>query len=489
MVGSRIGQRSTHKCFLYGNFAAEIVDKYKSLSCTKNLSNLKTKNKKPIGCLSDLKFIYANPLFRMAQCLSRSINCLNYTINYHIAIPLYLRLVFSGREGCISALSSIISGFRYSPSWQQKNREDLEAQMARNDLHLLFSQENHINGSRIPFEALPQLVSTINANKINKFNIDISKFFKDAFSQLKESITNYERTDRSMIYRAAPSRRERPVSYKLKESMCDSWQRLRLPDIMSNYRQLQAQHRQNYQYPSIMYSSTALYLNNHRQSPVFQHRQDYQYPSIMYSSAAQYLSKTKDLADKRYGPYNGYVFNKLNTTVKINEIGHKAISPWRFSANIRDYFFKDITHFDTQLAKWITLRKTLAFSAEEDKMISLMPIDDGGSDAKVDFSYKGQKMNIFNFKDEKKLILESQSAIDEKSIYQKHERIFGKSPAIEYIVPARTEASNPRAIEKYAPTQDVQKLTAFDLSRLTDQVYSLLERKIKIERERRGLYS
>jgi len=66
--------------------------------------------------------------------------------------------------------------------------------------------------------------------------------------------------------------------------------------------------------------------------------------------------------------------------------------------------------------------------------------------------------------------------------------IYHTYPKIEHVTSTHTELIKEKVIEKEdKPLQATPQLPSFDLNRLTDQVYQLLERKIRIERERRGL--
>ena len=84
--------------------------------------------------------------------------------------------------------------------------------------------------------------------------------------------------------------------------------------------------------------------------------------------------------------------------------------------------------------------------------------------------------NIINKKNEQK-----QLGIEEVPLYHTY-------PRIEHVTYTHTELIKEKVIEKEdKPLQATPQLPSFDLNRLTDQVYQLLERKIRIERERRGL--
>ena len=68
--------------------------------------------------------------------------------------------------------------------------------------------------------------------------------------------------------------------------------------------------------------------------------------------------------------------------------------------------------------------------------------------------------------------------------------IYHTYPKIEHVTATHTEIIKERVIEKkedIKPMHATPQLPSIDLNRLTDQVYQMLERKIRIERERRGL--
>ncbi len=68
--------------------------------------------------------------------------------------------------------------------------------------------------------------------------------------------------------------------------------------------------------------------------------------------------------------------------------------------------------------------------------------------------------------------------------------IYHTYPKIEHVTATHTELIKERVIEKkedIKPLHATPQLPSIDLNRLTDQVYQMLERKIRIERERRGL--
>ncbi len=63
------------------------------------------------------------------------------------------------------------------------------------------------------------------------------------------------------------------------------------------------------------------------------------------------------------------------------------------------------------------------------------------------------------------------------------------SADIEYTAPPRPPAENNRRLESaIIREKDNLKSTAINIKRLSDQVYSIIERKLKIDRERRGIY-
>ncbi|MCK4731498.1 MAG: hypothetical protein KAT65_03480, partial [Methanophagales archaeon] len=67
--------------------------------------------------------------------------------------------------------------------------------------------------------------------------------------------------------------------------------------------------------------------------------------------------------------------------------------------------------------------------------------------------------------------------------------IYHTYPKIEHVTSTHTEIIKERVIEKedIKPLHATPQLPSIDLNRLTDQVYQMLERKVRIERERRGL--
>jgi hypothetical protein len=67
--------------------------------------------------------------------------------------------------------------------------------------------------------------------------------------------------------------------------------------------------------------------------------------------------------------------------------------------------------------------------------------------------------------------------------------IYHTYPKIEHVTSTHTEIIKERVIEKedIKPLHAIPQLPSIDLNRLTDQVYQMLERKVRIERERRGL--
>ena len=66
--------------------------------------------------------------------------------------------------------------------------------------------------------------------------------------------------------------------------------------------------------------------------------------------------------------------------------------------------------------------------------------------------------------------------------------IYHTYPEIEHVTSTHTEIIKERVIEKEEKNlHATPQLPSIDLNRLTDQVYQMLERKVRIERERRGL--
>ena len=69
--------------------------------------------------------------------------------------------------------------------------------------------------------------------------------------------------------------------------------------------------------------------------------------------------------------------------------------------------------------------------------------------------------------------------------------LYHTYPKIEHVTSTHTEIIKERVIEKEEeskPPHATPQLPSIDLNRLTDQIYQMMERKIRIERERRGLY-
>ena len=72
-------------------------------------------------------------------------------------------------------------------------------------------------------------------------------------------------------------------------------------------------------------------------------------------------------------------------------------------------------------------------------------------------------------------------------------RIYHTQPEIEYVTSTRTEVVKETVIEREIdsrppPEDAIPKSAAVDMNRLVDQVCSHIERKLVIEKERRGLY-
>jgi len=68
--------------------------------------------------------------------------------------------------------------------------------------------------------------------------------------------------------------------------------------------------------------------------------------------------------------------------------------------------------------------------------------------------------------------------------------LYHTYPEIEHVTSTHTEMIKERVIEKEIdskPSHATPQLPSIDLNRLTDQIYQLMERKVRIERERRGL--
>nr|CBH39153.1 hypothetical protein BSM_26310 [uncultured archaeon] len=66
--------------------------------------------------------------------------------------------------------------------------------------------------------------------------------------------------------------------------------------------------------------------------------------------------------------------------------------------------------------------------------------------------------------------------------------LYHTYPRIEHVTSTQTEIIKERVIEKEdKPPHATPQLPSVDVNRLTDQVYQLMERKVRIERERGGL--
>ena len=64
-------------------------------------------------------------------------------------------------------------------------------------------------------------------------------------------------------------------------------------------------------------------------------------------------------------------------------------------------------------------------------------------------------------------------------------------PEIEHIIHTHTEVIKESVVEKGVdsrPSEVTSQSATADINRLADQVYSSIERKLMIEKERRGLY-
>jgi hypothetical protein len=86
----------------------------------------------------------------------------------------------------------------------------------------------------------------------------------------------------------------------------------------------------------------------------------------------------------------------------------------------------------------------------------------------------------FNFRNNKQMYT---SEVEKAPIYHIY-------PEIEHITSTHTEVMKERVIEKEEesePPHVTPQLPGIDVNRLADQVYSVIERKVRIERERRGL--
>ena len=77
---------------------------------------------------------------------------------------------------------------------------------------------------------------------------------------------------------------------------------------------------------------------------------------------------------------------------------------------------------------------------------------------------------------------------ESEDIYFYHQtKIDQEIKEIKKIVVETKDAVKEKSLSSYSP-MDIEIRQHLDLSCLTDQVYQMLERKIEIERERRGLY-
>jgi D-hexose-6-phosphate mutarotase len=64
-------------------------------------------------------------------------------------------------------------------------------------------------------------------------------------------------------------------------------------------------------------------------------------------------------------------------------------------------------------------------------------------------------------------------------------------PEIEHVIHTHTEVIKESVVEKEVdsrPSEVTSQSATVDINRLTDQVYSSIERKLMIEKERRGIY-
>ena len=90
--------------------------------------------------------------------------------------------------------------------------------------------------------------------------------------------------------------------------------------------------------------------------------------------------------------------------------------------------------------------------------------------------------SVFSHEPTRNLELSSASSTSRK-IYQNY-------PRIEHVTSNKMRTIKEKTIEKEITSeqQNISKFSAFDLNRISDQVYSMIEKRIRIERERRGLY-
>lgn len=69
-------------------------------------------------------------------------------------------------------------------------------------------------------------------------------------------------------------------------------------------------------------------------------------------------------------------------------------------------------------------------------------------------------------------------------------KAYRRYPELEHVEPVQTKIVREREVlkEKISEPDSGRKSIAVDLNRISDQVYSMIERRVRIERERRGLY-
>jgi hypothetical protein len=438
-------------------FSSEISNKYTSLPCRRDIMTPVIKSKKSAERLRDLKFIHVRPLFRMAQCLSRSINYFNTTIN-HITNPLYLKLAFSVKDGFTSASSAKnpieYSGFLSQVKLQTvtginvretNNINEINDDIKINDINRLNRYSIYINKSK-EISKLYSINNSIKYSDVIDNHITISGYLK--FARLKESVNRFRES--TWLSKTVSDPKQLPAPQHLPDHLHSSISKYRSDEQYgSDKPDTSKSDSAEGIFEKILINPVQFSLARYLIDFSIDHLPDYLCTSSLRSSIpsifpGHYVDR-QHMADKHYGFDKRYGSDKPNTT-------------------------------KSDISGNITLRKMQATSIDADKMVSLIPLNKGVAGVKGRFS-------------------EAKGMTHDETTYQKHrtayqhETIYGRPPAIEHIAPVRTEASGTRVIEKITHAPDAPWHTAFDLSRLTDQVYSLMERKIKIERERRGLYA
>jgi hypothetical protein len=76
------------------------------------------------------------------------------------------------------------------------------------------------------------------------------------------------------------------------------------------------------------------------------------------------------------------------------------------------------------------------------------------------------------------------------SVSAENVNIYHTHPEIEHVTSTHTEIVKERVIERESdskPLQVTPQPPSIDADRMADQIYLLIERRVRIERERRGL--